>query len=64
MGKVLSQQQIQAYQEEGFISPIYVMSEDEALSYSTLCPQGQSNTLHKITGHQCAATVHKKDIAI
>ena len=33
MGKVLSQQQIQAYQEEGFISPVEVMSEDEALSY-------------------------------
>jgi non-heme Fe2+,alpha-ketoglutarate-dependent halogenase len=34
MGKVLSQQQIQTYQEEGFISPIDVMSEDEALSYA------------------------------
>jgi len=34
MGKVLSQKQIQTYQESGFISPIDVMSEDEALTYA------------------------------
>ena len=33
MGKVLSQQQIQAYQKEGFVCPVDVMSEDEALYY-------------------------------
>ena len=34
MGKVLSQKQIKDYQEEGFVAPINVMSEDEALSYA------------------------------
>jgi len=34
MGKVLSQHQIESYKEEGFIFPIDVMSEDEALSYA------------------------------
>jgi non-heme Fe2+,alpha-ketoglutarate-dependent halogenase len=33
MPKILTQKQIKRYQEEGFISPIDVMSEDEALSY-------------------------------
>ncbi|MGB5328569.1 MAG: phytanoyl-CoA dioxygenase family protein [Gammaproteobacteria bacterium] len=34
MGKVLSQQQIDQYHEQGFIAPIDVMSEDEALEYA------------------------------
>ncbi|MCS5559670.1 MAG: hypothetical protein NZ738_09730, partial [Oceanospirillaceae bacterium] len=34
MGKVLTQQQIDDYQKTGFVSPIDVMSEDEALSYA------------------------------
>jgi non-haem Fe2+, alpha-ketoglutarate-dependent halogenase len=34
MGKVLTQQQIDDYQTTGFVSPIDVMSEDEALAYA------------------------------
>ena len=34
MGKVLSQQQIEQYHEQGFIAPIDVMPEDEALEYA------------------------------
>ncbi len=33
MPKVLTQQQVDQYHEEGFIAPIDIMSEDEALSY-------------------------------
>ena len=33
MPKVLTQQQINQYHKQGFISPIDVLSEDEALSY-------------------------------
>jgi ectoine hydroxylase-related dioxygenase (phytanoyl-CoA dioxygenase family) len=33
MGKVLSEQQIKAYVEQGFVSPIDVLSEDEAAQY-------------------------------
>ena len=31
MGKVLTEKQIEHYHDEGFISPIHVMSDDEAL---------------------------------
>ena len=31
MGKVLNEKQIEQYHDEGFIAPIRVMSEDEAL---------------------------------
>ena len=34
MGKVLSQQQIDQYHEQGFISPVDVMPEEEALEYA------------------------------
>ena len=34
MGKVLSQQQIDQYHEQGFIAPIDVMPEEEALEYA------------------------------
>jgi hypothetical protein len=34
MGKALSQTQIDQYHEQGFISPIDVMSEEEALEYA------------------------------
>jgi len=34
MGKVLSQHQIDTYHEEGFVSPIDIMSEDEATAYA------------------------------
>ena len=34
MGKVLSQQQIDQYHEQGFIAPIDVMPESEALEYA------------------------------
>jgi len=34
MGKVLSQQQIDQYHEQGFIAPIDVISEEEALGYA------------------------------
>ena len=33
MGKVLTKQQLQQYHDDGFLAPIDVMSEDEALSY-------------------------------
>ncbi len=33
MGKVLSQQQVEQYREQGFIAPIHVISEDEAAEY-------------------------------
>ncbi len=32
MGKVLTEKQIEQYQDEGFITPIRVMSEDKALN--------------------------------
>jgi hypothetical protein len=34
MGKVLSQSQIEQYREQGFIAPIDVISEEEALEYA------------------------------
>jgi non-heme Fe2+,alpha-ketoglutarate-dependent halogenase len=34
MGKFLSQQQIDQFHQQGFLSPVDVMSEDEALSYA------------------------------
>ena len=34
MGKMLSKQQIEQYHEQGFVAPIDVMSEDEALDYA------------------------------
>ena len=34
MGKVLSRQQIEHYHEQGFVAPVDVMSEDEALDYA------------------------------
>ena len=34
MGKVLTQAQIDSFREQGFVSPIDVMSEDEALDYA------------------------------
>jgi hypothetical protein len=33
VGKVLSQQQVEQYREQGFIAPIHVISEDEAAEY-------------------------------
>lgn len=41
MGKILSQQQIEQYHEEGFISPIDVMSEDEAATYLAKLEQAE-----------------------
>jgi hypothetical protein len=34
--KVLGQQQIEEYREQGFLSPVEVMPEDEALNYASL----------------------------
>ena len=34
MGKILSKQQIEHYHEQGFVAPVDVMSEDEALEYA------------------------------
>jgi len=34
MGKVLSQQRIDQYHEQGFISPVDVIREEEALEYA------------------------------
>ena len=33
MGKVLTRQQIDAYHEQGFVSPVDLFSEDEAAAY-------------------------------
>ena len=35
MPKVLTKEQIEQYHDEGFISPVRVMSEEEALSIKT-----------------------------
>lgn len=43
MGKVLTQQQIHQYREAGFISPIDVMSEDEAASYLAKLEQAEAD---------------------
>ncbi len=43
MGKVLTTQQIKQYQEEGFLSPIDVMSEDEAASYLARLEQAEAD---------------------
>ncbi len=32
MGKILTEQQIEQYHDDGFVAPIRVMSEDEALT--------------------------------
>jgi hypothetical protein len=43
MGKVLSQQQINAYHEQGFISPIDIMSDNEATSYAHKLKAAEKN---------------------
>lgn len=43
MGKILTQQQIDQYQETGFLSPIDVMSEDEAARYLARLEQAEAN---------------------
>ena len=50
MGKVLSQPQIKAYQEQGFISAIDVMSEDEALSYAHKLQTAEAQYPTDLTG--------------
>ena len=50
MGKVLSQQQISAYNKEGFISPIDVMSEDEALAYAQRLQTAEAKYPSHLTG--------------
>jgi len=50
MGKLLSQQQINSYQEEGFISPIEVMFEDDALSYAQRLEAAEANYPVDLTG--------------
>jgi len=50
MGKVLSQKQIQTYQESGFISPIDVMSEDEALAYAQRLQAAEAQYPQNLTG--------------
>lgn len=43
MPKVLTQSQIQEYQETGFLSPIDVMSEHEALQYKSRLEEAEAN---------------------
>ena len=43
MGKVLSQTEINQYHEDGFVSPIDVMSEDEAASYLQRLEQAEKD---------------------
>ena len=50
MGKVLSEAQIKAYQEQGFISAIDVMSEDEALSYAQRLQAAETHYPTDLTG--------------
>jgi ectoine hydroxylase-related dioxygenase (phytanoyl-CoA dioxygenase family) len=50
MGKVLSQQQIQDYQQHGFVSPIDVMSEDEALSYAQRLQSAEAQYPNDLSG--------------
>jgi hypothetical protein len=50
MGKVLSQQQIESYKEEGFIFPIDVISEDEALSYAQRLQAAEAQYPADLTG--------------
>ncbi|MDB4001841.1 phytanoyl-CoA dioxygenase family protein [Oceanospirillaceae bacterium] len=50
MGKVLSQQQISAYHEQGFISPIDVMSEDEATSYAHRLKAAEEKYPNELSG--------------
>ena len=59
MGKVLSEAQIKAYQEQGFISAIDVMSEDEALSYAQRLQAAETHYptdlsgVNRNNGHLC-----------
>jgi non-heme Fe2+,alpha-ketoglutarate-dependent halogenase len=50
LGKVLSEAQIKAYQEQGFISAIDVMSEDEALSYAQRLQAAETHYPTDLTG--------------
>ena len=50
MGKVLSEAQIKAYHEQGFISAIDVMSEDEALSYAQRLQAAETHYPTDLTG--------------
>ncbi len=43
MTKILSKEQIRQYHEEGFVSPVDVMSEDEAAGYLTRLEQAEAN---------------------
>ena len=59
MGKVLSEAQIKAYHEQGFISAIDVMSEDEALSYAQRLQAAETHYptdlsgVNRNNGHLC-----------
>jgi|TARA_B110000240_G_scaffold189183_1_gene228895 non-heme Fe2+,alpha-ketoglutarate-dependent halogenase len=59
LGKVLSEAQIKAYQEQGFISAIDVMSEDEALSYAQRLQAAETHYptdlsgVNRNNGHLC-----------
>ena len=59
MGKVLSEAQIKAYQEQGFISAIDVMSENEALSYAQRLQAAETHYptdlsgVNRNNGHLC-----------
>ena len=50
MGKVLSQHQIESYHKEGFISPINVMSEDEANAYAAKLKAAEAKYPKDLTG--------------
>ena len=59
MGKVLSEAQIKAYHEQGFISAIDVMSENEALSYAQRLQAAETHYptdlsgVNRNNGHLC-----------
>jgi non-heme Fe2+,alpha-ketoglutarate-dependent halogenase len=59
LGKVLSEAQIKAYHEQGFISAIDVMSEDEALSYAQRLQAAETHYptdlsgVNRNNGHLC-----------
>ena len=50
MGKVLSQHQIESYHKKGFISPIDVMSEDEANAYAEKLKAAEAKYPKDLTG--------------
>lgn len=48
MPKVLSQQQVKQYREQGFLAPIDVMSEDEALDYAHQLQAAEQDYPHQL----------------